>query len=213
MDSPVSTGAMRARLRREGTDAARLGPDPLAAFCAWHADWIATAPFDPMLAVLATVDADGMPQARAMDFVAVDHGFVFMTHGDSPKARELAAHPRAALCMTWPEIGRQIRVSGLVQVLADAQADAAFLHLPPSIRNVARATHQGQPLPDRAALEARIAATPPTPDPTRPAAWLGQRLIPLRIEFWQQRPADVQDRIEYRRDTPDAPWQDRRLSP
>lgn len=203
----ISSGALRARFRREGTDADRLGPDPMEAFRAWHADWTATAPFDPMLMTLATVDASGSPSLRAMDITGTDHGFVFMTHRKSRKAQS----PRGAICFAWPEIGRQIRAIGIVETLPEAEADAAFQHLPASIRAVVQVTRQSEVLPDRATLDRMMAAAP---DPShRPASWQGYRLPPLTVEFWQQRPADVQDRILFTRDAAGGPWQTARLSP
>ncbi|MBK4217866.1 pyridoxal 5'-phosphate synthase [Paracoccus caeni] len=213
--SPISASKLRARLRREGVDATALGDDPMAAFQSWHADWISTAPFDPMLVTLATVDDNGWPSVRAMDLVAADQGFVFFTHGFSPKARDLASSPKAGLCFVWPEIGRQVRVTGHVRTLSADEADAGFQALPNSIRNVARLTKQSEVLPDRTVLDGWMHRVPdPLEDePGRPDGWIGYRLIPVEIEFWQQRPGDFQDRIQYRRDVASAAWRNQRLSP
>lgn len=213
---PVSAGALRARFRREGIDAARLGSDPLAAFRRWQEDWASTAPFDPLLASLATVDAHGRPSVRAMDIAGVDHGFVFMTHGASPKAMDLAERPHAALSVCWPEIGRQIRVQGTVERLDGGQAAEAFQRLPRTIRLVAHATRQSAVLAERSAMEQafhRVKSSFPDAEPGLPPAWSGHRLVPLRMEFWQQRPDDLQDRIVFFRETAASPWGTQRLSP
>jgi len=215
-DKPLSSGALRARFRREGIDAVRLGTDPLAAFVGWHADWIATSPFDPALMTLATVDVDGAPSLRVMDLAAVDHGFIFMTHGESPKSQDLKRCPKAALCFSWPEIGRQIRVSGTVERLGDAEATAAFEVLPRSIRLVAHATKQSARIQARAEIEQRLLHARTVVDvdaPPLPADWQGCRLIPHRMEFWQQRPDDLQDRILFDREDGSSVWRTSRLSP
>jgi pyridoxamine 5'-phosphate oxidase len=47
----------------------------------------------------------------------------------------------------------------------------------------------------------------------RPPNWTGYRLRPLLIEFWQDRPFRLHDRVEFRRDAFDAPWRKTRLYP
>jgi pyridoxamine 5'-phosphate oxidase len=41
----------------------------------------------------------------------------------------------------------------------------------------------------------------------------GYRIIPLSLEFWQERPFRLPDRIEFKRDRPGAPWNKTRLYP
>ncbi|NYZ14606.1 pyridoxamine 5'-phosphate oxidase [Azospirillum sp. RWY-5-1] len=214
--APPAVGALRARLRREGIDEAALGPDPLAAFRSWHAVWVATGPFDPMAATLATVDTEGRPSLRVMDLVTVDHGFVFVTHGESRKAMEMEAHPHVALCFAWLEIGRHVRVGGRVERLTGAEADAAFLALPASIRLVASATRQSDVIRDRADLQRLLddaRSRHQGGEIGRPDGWAGFRCVPREMEFWQQRPDDLQDRIHYRRAASDGAWSVERLSP
>jgi pyridoxamine 5'-phosphate oxidase len=47
----------------------------------------------------------------------------------------------------------------------------------------------------------------------RPPHWSGFRLQPLLIEFWQDAPFRLHDRLEYRRAAPDKPWTTRTLYP
>lgn len=214
-DQPLQANALRARFRREGADAASLGEDPIAAFRRWHTDWVATSPFDPALMTLATVGESGRPTIRAMDLVAVDHGFVFMSHGSSPKALDLQARPFGALCFAWPEIGRQVRVGGPVELIAAAEADAAFARLPRGFRLVANATQQSAIINDRGTIERQISATKEElggRDPTRPRSWMGFRVVPDEMEFWQQRVDDLHDRVVFRHNNIDK-WMISILSP
>jgi pyridoxamine 5'-phosphate oxidase len=47
----------------------------------------------------------------------------------------------------------------------------------------------------------------------RPPNWSGYRIVPLRIEFWHDRPFRLHDRIEFRRENLGAPWSKTRLYP
>lgn len=213
----MNADTLRARFRREGIDADSLGPDPMAAFRTWHADWMSIKPFDPVAAVMATADAAGRPSVRLMDMVGVDdQGFVFVTHGDSRKAREVAGNPQMALCYSWLEIGRQVTVSGIVGPLPDAEADQAFLALPRDIRLVAATTYQSAVIDSRDQLVQPLAETRNRlegQEVARPASWVGYRVIPLEMEFCQSRPEHLQDRVVFLRDDPDSTWTMRRLSP
>ena len=60
------------------------------------------------------------------------------------------------------------------------------------------------------AAENRFTVAWPIP---RPPNWTGYRLRPLSIEFWQERPFRLHDRLEFQRETLDAPWRKTRLYP
>ena len=101
--------------------------DPFGLFAAWLKDATASEPRDPTAMTLATVDADGFPNARMVLLKGVDErGFVFYTNMDSQKGRELDAHPKGALVFHWKSINRQVRVRGPVEQVTDAEADAYF---------------------------------------------------------------------------------------
>ena len=69
---------------------------------------------------LATVDADGLPDVRMVLMKGYDAaGFVFYSHIASPKGRELAANPKAALLFHWKSLRRQVRIRGTVTPVTD----------------------------------------------------------------------------------------------
>lgn len=211
-----NTEASRIRFRRDGIDASRLGQDPISAFRKWHAEWSQTMPFDPMASTLATVDKTGRPSVRVMYLVSVDRGFVFLTNSESQKAKEVEETPHAAVCFSWLEIGRQVTVKGAVQKLENNEADAVFLTMPRDIRLVATVSHQSSPINDREDLEHSLKASVLSlsgREVVRPESWIGFRVLPMEIEFWQHRPRDLQDRIHYKRDNEDVDWKITRLSP
>ena len=90
--------------------------EPFVLFETWLNEAIKSEPNDPNAMALATVDADGLPDVRMVLMKGFDtDGFVFYSHIDSAKGRELAANPRAALVFHWKCLTRQIRVRGLVE--------------------------------------------------------------------------------------------------
>jgi pyridoxamine 5'-phosphate oxidase len=191
--------------------------EPLALFSAWLAEAAAAEPIDPEAMTLATVDAEGMPNARMVLLKGADErGFVFYTNCESAKGRELAANPKAALLFYWKSLGRQVRMRGTVQPATDAEAEAYFATRHRESRIGACASLQSRPLASRAALEAeveRLTKEFGDGDVARPAYWRGYRLIPLEIEFWKHGAFRLHDRIVFRRADPQAPWVKLRLYP
>lgn len=191
--------------------------EPLSLFDAWHGDAIAHAGIQYAdAACLSTVDAAGWPDGRMVIVHAVEAaGFTLFTDDRSPKARALAAHPRAALTFYWGPLERQVRLQGRVERASNEEADAYFAGRPRRSRVTAWASAQSQPIDDHAALvaaterwDAEFEGQDVIP---RPPHWQAYRLVPHRIEFWQARARRLHDRLLYTRDA-DA-WQRARLAP
>jgi pyridoxamine 5'-phosphate oxidase len=191
--------------------------EPFRLFAAWFDEATASEPRDPTAMTLATVDADGLPNARMVLLKGVDErGFVLYTNRNSQKGRELDAHPLAALVFHWKSLNKQVRVRGAVERVTDAEADAYFATRAKQAQIGAWASKQSSPLESRLAFEKAVAlyATKyALGEVPRPPYWSGYRIVPLRIEFWQDRPFRLHDRIEFIRTTPDAPWSKTRLYP
>jgi pyridoxamine 5'-phosphate oxidase len=191
--------------------------DPLRLFAAWLEGATAAEPRDPTAMTLATVDADGLPNARMVLLKGADErGFVFYTNMDSQKGRELAAHPAAALVFHWKSTNRQVRVRGSVETVSDTEADAYFASRPKQAQIGAWASKQSSPLESRLAFEKAVAlyaAKYAIGQVPRPPNWSGYRIVPRSIEFWQERPFRLHDRIEFTRAEPGAAWRKTRLYP
>ena len=189
--------------------------EPFAPFERWFALAAASEPLAETM-TLATATRDGVPSLRAVLLKgADDRGFVFYTNFASRKAAELLANPRAALCFHWKSLARQIRIEGTVSVVSDAEADAYFASRPRDSQIGAWASDQSRPLADRGELETRFANVTrqyaETTAVPRPANWSGFRVRPDRVEFWQERPFRLHDRVLFARDG--EAWRKQRLYP
>lgn len=212
-------GQEAARLRREyeseGISADTMAEDPIAEFRSWFEGALEAKVPEANAFVLATVDADGTPSARAVLMKdLVDEGIVFYTGLDSRKSRALEANPRAAATFVWIDLHRQVRFEGGVERVPDEVADTYFSGRPRGSQIGAHASRQSQVVSDRAELEAEYARiderydNEPIPRPERWGGWL---VIPEAVEFWQGRPNRFHDRIRYRRDG--SAWIKERLAP
>jgi pyridoxamine 5'-phosphate oxidase len=191
--------------------------EPMRLFAAWLSDATASEPRDPNAMTLATVDGNGMPNARMVLLKGADErGFVFYTNVDSQKGQELDLSGKAALVFHWKSLNRQIRVRGTIERVTDAEANAYFASRPKQAQIGAWASQQSRPLESRLAFEKAVAlnaakyAIGAVP---RPPYWTGYRLIPSAIEFWHDRPFRLHDRVVFKRDAADAPWSKTRLYP
>lgn len=192
--------------------------EPFALFERWMADATRSEPNDPNAMALATVDPDGLPNVRMVLLKGLDaRGFVFYTNTGSAKGQELLSAGKAAAVFHWKSLQRQVRVRGPVETVTDAEADAYFASRARASRIGAWASRQSQPLESRFALEKAVAtytARYAVGDVPRPPHWTGFRIRPLSIEFWHDRPFRLHDRVVFRREIPDGPWNSRtRLYP
>ncbi len=197
-------------LRRED-----LLEDGVRQFRAWFDEAQAEGVSLPEACALATATAVGEPAARMVLLKSVDeNGFVFGTSYASRKGRELAENPRAALLFYWHSLGRQVRVQGTVERVAEGDSDAIFLARPRASRISALASHQSEPLAAREQLEARVRELDGElegREVERPGFWGGYRLVPDEIEFWQHRANRLHIRFVYRRS--DGGWEIDELQP
>lgn len=197
-------------------------PDLLGEAHATFAQWFEEARLagepDPTAMMLATTGLDARPSARIVLLKAFDaRGFVFYTHLDGRKGRELQANPHAALLFHWPRVrgGVQVRIEGAVEIVSDAEADAYFATRPRGSQLGAWASKQSETLDGREAFEQRLAQVEMEfdgRDVPRPARWTGLRVRPARIEFWAAAQFRLHERWLYEGDLA-GDWTKRMLYP
>ncbi|MBB3693267.1 pyridoxamine 5'-phosphate oxidase [Sphingomonas sp. BK580] len=175
-----------------------MADDPIALFDRWLAEAEQSEPNDPNAMALATADADGRPSARMV--LLKGHGpdgFVFYTNRGSRKAEEIGANAQASLLFHWKSLRRQVRVTGAVTRVSDAESDAYFATRGRDSQLGAWASDQSRPLDSRATFEARVEAMRARfdgQDVPRPPFWGGHRVAAEEIEFWQDRAHRLHER-------------------
>jgi pyridoxamine 5'-phosphate oxidase len=164
---------------------------------------------------LATATSEGRPSARLVLLKGLDRrGFVFYTNLQSRKSEELFANPHAALCFLWKSLNRQVRVEGPVEQVGDDEADAYFASRPRDSQIGAWASDQSRTLERRGLLERQVEefsrrfGEDKVP---RPEYWSGFRVVPQRVEYWQERPSRLHDRLLFIREG--EGWRRERLFP
>jgi pyridoxamine 5'-phosphate oxidase len=183
------------------------------------ARWLALAEKSEELAetmTVATVSAAGVPSLRAVLLKSVDpRGFVFYTNLESRKSDELFVNPHAALCFHWKSLKRQVRVEGIAEQVSEDEADGYFATRPRGSQIAAWSSDQSRPLESREQLDKRVDMfTRRFADRSailRPNFWSGFRVKPDRVEFWQDQPSRLHDRLVFVRDG--GTWRKERLFP
>jgi pyridoxamine 5'-phosphate oxidase len=207
---------LRKSYTRDALEDGRLPPDPLTLCALWIGEAIEAKLPDANAMALATVDPRGQPAARMVLLRGYDErGFVFFTNYASPKGRDLATTPKAALLFHWASLERQIRLEGSVEQITADESDAYFETRPRGNRLSAWvSSEQSARVPDRAYLETRMHEYDDRfagREVERPPYWGGYRVYPERYEFWQGRENRVHDRFAYEREA--GTWTIVRLAP
>jgi pyridoxamine 5'-phosphate oxidase len=209
--------APRAKGRETGrVDVIDLDADPLRQLSAWLETARAAGQPMPDAMTIASATSDGVPSARLVVLRGLQRGLVFFTDRDSDKGAELTANPQAAAVLHWlVPAHRQVRAAGPVEPVSQDEADEYWSARAPAVRLNSAASRQSRVVASRAVLETQVRDVlrrhPDGADIPRPQRWGGFRLLPSRVEFWQQSPDGLHDRIRYRREGDS--WIIERLSP
>ncbi|WP_369857774.1 pyridoxamine 5'-phosphate oxidase [Candidatus Thalassolituus haligoni] len=206
-------------IRKEYTqgrlDEAKVAEHPVTQFHAWFEHYRTTAPEEPTVMTVASVDEHGQPWQRILLLKSYDDdGFVFFTNYESNKGRHFATNPKASLHFFWMKVERQVQIQGEVVPMSREEAQAYFHSRPRESQLGAWASQQSRPLASRSELETRftqLSVEYQDQEVPVPNHWGGYRLVPSRMEFWQGGEHRLHDRVEYQLER--EIWKIQRLNP
>ncbi|RYG51099.1 MAG: pyridoxamine 5'-phosphate oxidase [Chitinophagaceae bacterium] len=196
----MSIADIRKEYIRHSLDEKDILPDPIDQFHTWFLEAVKAEVEEVNAMTLATADANGTPSARIVLLKGVDrNGFTFFTNYH---------------VFFWKELERQVRVSGTVSRVSDAESDEYFLSRPEGSRIGAWSSPQSEVIVSRDILNTWVSEkekmfSGKTID--RPEFWGGYLVKPLQIEFWQGRESRLHDRLLYTLD--EGNWRISRLAP
>ena len=201
---------VRGPLERE-----HLDPDPIAQFERWFEEACQDVDAEPNAMTLATVDSAGAPAVRMVLLKFFDrNGFVFFTNLESRKAVHIDSNPEVALLFWWPQLERQIEISGVAERISNVEAAKYFMTRPRGSQLGAWVSQQSHVLTSRKALEMKLDEVKrkfANREVPLPSFWGGYRVVPRAIEFWQGQADRLHDRFQYVREG--ERWRIQRLAP
>tara|TARA_B100000945_G_C20165197_1_gene495045 strand:+ start:98 stop:703 length:606 start_codon:yes stop_codon:yes gene_type:complete len=189
--------------------------NPLDLFKDWFEEAKKTEINDPNAMNLATISSNGKPTSRIVLLKSYDNeGFVFYTNSKSKKGKALSSNLNVALNFHWKSINKQIRIEGKVYMISKDEADKYYDSRPLGSRIGAWASLQSEELKDRKILIKRVNEYEKKFQNNivpRPPHWNGYIVKPNLIEFWQEMPFRLHDRIEFKKENEN--WISRKLYP
>lgn len=207
---------IRKDYRKATLDVSSVVADPFAQFEKWFREALQAEVLEPSAMNLATVDQEGRPSARMVLLKGIENNhFIFYTNYQSKKGKELEINPVCALTFFWPELERQVRISGIASRVNADQSDIYFKSRPLESQIGAWASPQSVLVENRTILEQRFEQIRKKfegmPTLPRPHQWGGFQVEPFELEFWQGGPGRMHDRIQFVK--VDGAWKIYRLAP
>lgn len=209
-------GDERREYDRNKLDRSSLPDDPIEFFSNWLDQALQSGNPDPTAMTISTVDPYGQPSSRIVLLKKVEKdGLVFYTNYLSRKSKEIRANNKLAAHFFWPELERQVKITGTARPVSEEDSDRYFKSRPYESKIAAWASPQSEEIPNREYLEKEFEKYSKIyQDPEkipRPENWGGYAILPSRLEFWQGGSKRLHDRIEYT--LGEDGWSSLRLAP
>lgn len=189
--------------------------NPFRQFENWMNEALKARVNEPTAMSVATLGIDGFPDSRIVLLKHFDeNGFTFFTNYTSNKGNSIAKNPAVGLHFFWPELERQIRISGFAEKTSVEVSDSYFYSRPVLSQIAAIVSTQSSKIPSREFLESQFQSIKEKNNVVnikRPENWGGFLVKPLKFEFWQGRESRLHDRILYEKENDN--WLISRLAP
>lgn len=193
-----------------------MAQNPFEQFGKWFDEAGKSEVLEPNAMNLCTITEKGIPSSRIVLLKGVENaGFIFYTNHQSHKGVQLDTTPVCTLTFFWPELERQVRITGIASRVDEKTATAYFQSRPRDSQVSAWASPQSSVIASRKILEERFkeieeryAGMTALP---KPKQWGGYSVEPYSVEFWQGRKSRLHDRILYSKE--ESGWKISRLAP
>lgn len=206
---------LRLNYKKSAIDFKNLEDNPISFFLKWFDDALKVNKDEANACVLSTVSAENKPSSRVVLLKSVNEkGFTFFTNYKSNKSLDIQNNPNVSLNFYWPELERQVRITGIAEQISPKDSDEYFKNRPRESQMGAWLSHQSTSIGlyyDFMDTLNKLESTFKGKDIERPLHWGGYCIIPSKIEFWQGRPSRLHDRLLYELD--ENVWNKKRLAP
>ena len=152
---------------------------------------------------LATCGIDGMPSLRCVLMREFDeNGFVFYTHFDSKKGKQIDENPNVSVVFYWPRSHRQIRIEGKVEKVSDDMLEKCFNARRTWFKVSETLSPQSEVINSKEELLGKMKALERKVEEeglvlSKQANFGGYRIVASSYEFWQGQSSRFHDRFLY----------------
>ena len=206
---------LRLNYKKSSIDFKNLEDNPISFFLKWFDDALKVNKDEANACVLSTVSAENKPSSRVVLLKSVNEkGFTFFTNYKSNKSLDIQNNPNVSLNFYWPELERQVRITGIAEQISPKDSDEYFKNRPRESQMGAWLSHQSTSIGlyyDFMDTLNKLESSFKGKGIERPLHWGGYCIIPSKIDFWQGRPSRLHDRLLYEFD--ENVWNKKRLAP